>query len=269
MSRTTIAGVALVALAPVAALTAPAASADGASPTDARRAASYKVIAKVNKTVVIAKEDTVKVRGRVKPRAAGQKVILQQRVGDKKRWRKTDTARIKRSGRFVLKDKPSTAGEREYRVVKPATRGVRRGVSKAMDVTVYAWERLAFRRAGATSGVEVLNANIATEGYYPSLVGTTPGTAGYTEYTLGKKCTSLRATYALDDRSATGTTGSVTVSTDGTARAAFPLSVGTIEADHEMDVTDVFRLRFDMTSTGNATAGAYPAVGLPEVLCTR
>ncbi len=85
------------------ALTAPAAQ---AAP------AKYKVTAKANTEIVIVKEDTVKIRGRVTPKAAGQKVVLQQRVGNKKSWKVTASAKVKGNGTYVLKDKPTTPGSR-------------------------------------------------------------------------------------------------------------------------------------------------------------
>ena len=83
-----------------------------ATPTYAApaKADAYTVSAKINKTVAIGKETTLKVRGRVTPKAARQKVVLQQRVGNKKKWKATGTAKIKKNGTYVLKDVPSTPG---------------------------------------------------------------------------------------------------------------------------------------------------------------
>lgn len=280
MQRSRVAAAALVALAPVAALTtitttgAPATAGPATSAAD--RAPTWSVIARINTSEVVADEDTVRVSGKVKPRAAGQVVILQQRVGSKVTWKKTGTARIKRTGAYVVKDKPSTPGARQYRVVKPASNGLRTGVSKALDVTVYAWEKLGSRPSGAASDVASTEANIGAEYYYPSLVTQMTNQypappvlhpTGYIEYTLAKKCTSLKATYGLDDKSASGSTGSIAISTDGSARDSVTLGVGSIYPDRVLDVTDVFRIRFDFTQS--VSPAAYPAVGLPMVLCTR
>ena len=77
MNRTTawaaLAGLAASSLA----LTAPAV----ASPEQAsKKAGTYAVSASVNKTTAIGKETVLKIRGRVSPKAAGEKVVLQQRV---------------------------------------------------------------------------------------------------------------------------------------------------------------------------------------------
>lgn len=270
MSRTSIAAAALIALAPVAALAAPATATASTDAPHARKAAAYKVTADVNKTEIIAGDDVVKVKGRVKPRALLKgkrgKVVLEQRLEGKKTWAKTDKAKVKKNGKFVLKDKPSRAGEREYRVVKPAAKGIKKGVSKTMTVTVWAWKTLGYLPAGAREAVTINSGNIATEHYYPVIQSETAGTPGFIEYTLGKKCTTLRGTYALLDSSASGSTGNITVSTDGTVRSTHDLAVGSIAPDQEISVSDVFRLRFDMTSSA-APAAAIPAVADAEVLC--
>ncbi|QBX54430.1 DUF4369 domain-containing protein [Nocardioides seonyuensis] len=268
MSRTSIAAVALIALAPVAALATPATAVASADAPHARKAAAkFKVIAKVNMTEAVAGEDKIKVKGRVKPNARGEKIVLQQRLDGNKKWAKTDTAKIKKNGTFVLKDKPSRGGEREYRVLKPGDDGIKKGYSKPMSVTVWAWEKLGYMPSGAKNAVTVNSGYIATEYYYPTIQTETAGTPGFIEYTLGKKCTTLRGTYALLDTSATGSTGTIAVSTDGAVRSTYNLAVGTIAADEELSVTDVFRLRFDFASSA-APAAAIPAIADAEVLCS-
>ena len=100
------------------------------APTQAAPARAYKVTAKANLDVAVAKEDTVKLRGRVTPKAAGEKVVLQQRVGNKKKWTVSGNAKIKANGTYVLKDKPSTPGARAYPGLKPGTRSSQKGYSK-------------------------------------------------------------------------------------------------------------------------------------------
>ncbi|RYC13283.1 hypothetical protein [Nocardioides zhouii] len=256
---TALAATAAVAASSIA-LTAPVAQ---AAPAKAR---AYSVSATANIEVAVAKEDTVKVRGRVTPKAAGQKVTLQQRVGNKKRWVSTGTAKIKANGTYKLTDKPSTPGSREYRVVKPASNGFAKGTSPSVEVEVYRWEKLGYRTFAGT-GFASNGATIGTEYFTASLSTVTPGTAATAEFTLGRKCTALRATYALTDSSLSGSSGAVTVSADGKTLATHPLAVGTIVADEELDLTGVFRLKLDASTT--ATPAATAAVATPEVLCTR
>jgi len=255
---------ALVATATLAASTLALAAPTSAAPA---KATAYKVTAKINKTVAIGKETKLKVTGKVAPKAAGQKVTLQQRVGNKKSWKATGTAKIKANGTYVLKDTPSTPGKREYRVVKPASNGFAKGISKSLAVEVYSWSKLGYRSPGPVTNLNVTGATIATDYYSPSLVSNVSGTASAIEYTLGRKCLSLRASYALTDQSATGSTGSVLVTTDGDVRANHALTVGTVVADEVIDLEGVYRVKFDLTST--ATPAAVTAVAEPEVLCTR
>ena len=232
------------------------------------KADAWTVTAKINETVAIGKETTLKVRGRVIPKAAGQKVVLQQRVGNKKSWKATDTAKIKSNGTYLLKDDPSTPGKRAYRVLKPASNGFAKGFSPTLDVEVYAWQKLAFRAAGPTTNMLVgSGALIATDYYGASLVSDLSGAPSSIEYTLGRKCLELRATYALTDSSASGSSGVVVVSTDGAIRASHALSVGTVVADSVIDDEDAFRIKLDLSTS--ATPAAVAAIATPEVLCTR
>ena len=240
-----------------------------ATPTQAApaKAQAYQVTAKANTEIAVAKEDTVKVKGRVTPKAAGEKVVLQQRVGKKKTWRATGEAKIKKNGTYVLKDTPSTQGPREYRVLKPASKGLAKGFSKALAVEVYKWEKLVYRPSGPAVNVAPAGVLIGAEYFGQSLATTVAGTPSSVEYTLGRNCTDLRATYALTDSSATGSSGAVTVSADGAVLATHPLAVGTVITDEVLDVSDVFRLKVDLSTS--ATPAAIAAVATPEVLCTR
>jgi hypothetical protein len=260
--------IAALALATAVAVAAPAAAAPVGHAARADSAGAYAVTAKINKTVAIGKETTLKVRGRVTPKAAGEQVVLQQRVGSKRTWRETGTAKIKKDGTYLLKDDPSTPGQRAYRVLKPASDGLAKGFSKTLAVEVYAWQKLGYRPAGPMTNLLIgTGAVIATDYFAASLVTDVAGRASSVEYTLGRKCLDLRATYALTDEAASGSSGTVTLTADGSVLATHPLTVGTIVADEVLDVTDVYRIRFDLTTS--ATPAAVAAVATPEVLCTR
>ncbi|NYE35259.1 hypothetical protein F4692_000363 [Nocardioides cavernae] len=256
----------ITALAAAAALTAGSLALVAPATAAPAKAKTYTVTAKANIEVAVAKEDTVKVRGRVTPKAAGEKVVLQQRVGNKKKWTVTGSAKVKKNGTYVLTDKPSTPGSREYRVLKPASKGIKKGFSKSVGVEVYRWEKLAYRTPVATNFAPA-GITVGTEYYGASLATTTAGTPSTIEYTLGRKCTSMRATFALTDASESGSSGAVTVSADGSTLASHSLSVGTIVADELFDLTGAFRIKIDATTS--ATPAATVGVGTPEVLCTR
>lgn len=238
---------------------APAPSAQLAKPT-------WKVSADLKAPTVVVGEDAVVVRGRVRPNAAGQRIVLQQRLEKQTSWRKSGAARIKRNGSFKLTDKPSEGGLREYRVVKPGTDGRKKGISRTLSVTVYAWQNLTSGFAGPSAGTYAIPSSIGTRYYPSSLQLATAGTPGYAEYTLGRLCTSLEATYALSDSSETGSTGTVQVTTDGTVRSTTNLVVGTV-AEAVLDLKGVYRLRLDLASS--AEPKGYTAVGTPRVLCAR
>jgi hypothetical protein len=238
-----------------------------ATDTTERRAAAYTVTAKVNKDVVTVGEDVVKVRGKVRPRAAGTKVVLQQRLDGKKKWAATDKGKVRRNGTFLLKDRPSVSGTREYRVLKPASRGIRKGTSDVLAVEVYEWRRLGADRAGASANVVLLSsASIGTRSYPLSINILEAGKPTFVEYTLGRNCTDLRTTYALDDSSETGATGAVKLVVDGVTKVDQGLVVGQV-VESTTDLTDAFRLRYELTS--NASPVSRPVVATPEVRCTK
>ncbi|MBA3783002.1 MAG: hypothetical protein H0X12_14275, partial [Nocardioides sp.] len=222
------------------------APATGAEAKAAR--ATWKVTASVNANKIVAGEGKVVVRGRVKPSAAGQKVVLEQRLEKQKRWAKSGTTRVKKNGSYKVTDNPEEGGVREYRVAKPGTDGRAKGYSKTMEVTVYAWQDLTTSFTGPRSEAIVSWATIGTKDYSSSIVQSTPGTPGYAEFTIGRLCTSLEATYALTDASETGSTGGVQVIADGATRYSALLGVGTI-TDPAIDLTDVYRLRFNLDSS--------------------
>lgn len=262
----TWAAVSAVALSPLA-LAATTVQAQAAPTTISAKAGAYSVSAKASTKIAVAKEDKVKVTGRVSPKAAGQKVVLQQRVGNKKSWKQTGTARIKKTGQYVLKDGPTTPGTRQYRVVKPASAGIRSGTSRSLTVVVYGWEKLGRRAAGPNTNVTLAPAIIATDYYGHSLVTAVAGTPASIEYTLGRKCVELKSSYALTDAAESGSSGAITVSTDGNVRATHSLAVGTVVADQVTDISGAFRLKFDLATS--VTPAAVAAVAQPEVLCTR
>ena len=206
----------ITAAAVIASPTALAATTAHAAPDSARKPAAYTVTAKANKQVVTVGEDVVKVRGKVTPRAAGDKVVLQQRLDGRKKWSVSGEVKIKRNGTFVATDKPSVPGTRQYRVVKPASDGVKKGTSAIVDVQVYAWQKLAQRARGANENIAVSStALIGTRVYPYSFQPFTRGAPSFVEYTLGRLCTGLRTTYALSDSSATGASARITLAVDG------------------------------------------------------
>ena len=110
-------------------------------------------------------------------------------------------------------------------------------------------------------------ATIATEPFGTSIVTAKPGTPSSIEYTLGKKCLKLRSSYALTDSTATGGTGTVALKVDGKVAFASGLVLGQLIEDHEVNITDAFRISYELVSS--AAPDAYAAAASPEVLCTK
>ncbi|WP_457205196.1 hypothetical protein [Nocardioides sp. P5_C9_2] len=259
---TTLATAAAVIAGPLAMTATTAQAAD----TTERRAAAYTVKARANKDVVTVGEDVVKVRGKVTPRAAGAKVVLQQRLEGKKKWAVSSKGKVKRNGTYLLTDQPSVPGTREYRVLKPSGKGIGKGTSKVLPVEVYRWEPLARRSPGAVENARgFATVTVGTKTYYPSLAITTPGTPAYIEFTLGRLCTDLRATYALEDASASGSSGAVRLLVDGATKVDQGLVVGQV-VESTTDLTGAFRLRYELDSS--AAPSGRTTVASPEVLCT-
>ena len=154
-----------------------------------------------------------------------------------------------------------------YRVVKPRSKGINRGVSKKLSVQVYRWEPLVFRTTGPLENIDATSVQIGAKYYSRSLASRTAGTPASVEYTLGRTCTTMRSTYALTDASATGSSGAVTVLADGEVLASHSLAIGTIVADEELDLTGVFRIKLVLDTSAEPAAQA--ALASPEVLCTR
>ena len=154
-----------------------------------------------------------------------------------------------------------------YRVVKPRSKGINRGVSKKLSVQVYRWEPLVFRTTGPLENIDATSVQIGAKYYSRSLASRTAGAPASVEYTLGRKCTTMRSTYALTDASATGSSGAVTVLADGEVLASHSLAIGTIVADEELDLTGVFRIKLVLDTSAEPAAQA--ALASPEVLCTR
>ena len=82
-------------------------------------------------------------------------------------------------------------------------------------------------------------------------MATNPSAPGYVEYTLGRLCTDLRTTYALDDSSESGSTGAVKLLVDGVTKVDQGLVVGQV-VESTTDLTDAFRLRYELTSSRHA-----------------
>lgn len=201
------------------------------------------------------------------PRAAGNKVLLQQRPGGRKPWSVSTRARIKRNGTYRLTDKPSVLGTHQYRVVKPRSGGVRRGTSRVLEVRVYAWQKLAQRPRGTFENIAVSStAVIGNQPYAFSFQPFTRGAPSYVEYPLGGLCTGLRTKYTMHDSAAPGSSSRITLALDGVTKVDQVLVKGQV-VESTTDLTGALQLRYDLFSS--ADPASYPVVVIPEVRCTK
>jgi hypothetical protein len=256
-------------LAAVTLVAGPLALASGAAAPDSPRPAkAYSVTAKVNtQDVTLGEGVVVKVSGKVTPRAAGKRVFLEQRRPGSTSWVVSSRATIKRKGTYLLTDEPSALGTLRYRVVKLRSGGVRKGTSATLEVRTYAWQKLAQRPRGAYENIAVSStAVIGGQPYAYSFQPFTRGAPSYVEYPLKGRCTDLRATYAMHDSSAAGSSSRITLAVDGVAKDDQVLTVGQVVAS-TTDLTGASVLRYDLYST--AAPASYPVVVAPEALCTK
>lgn len=239
-----------------------------AAPDDVRKPAAYTVTAKVNTQEMDLGEGVVKIRGKVKPRAAGKKVYLEQRGAGRKKWTVTTKASIRPNGTYLFLDVPEVYGTHQYRVVKLRSNGLRRGTSPVVAVRVYEWQKLAQRPRGAFENIAVSStALVDGQPYAFSFQPFTRGAPSYVEYPLRGLCTDLRATYAMHDSAAAGSSSRITLALDGVTKVDQTIVKGQVVVGSDIDLTGALTLRYDLFS--NVEPVSYPAVLVPEVRCTR
>lgn len=240
-----------------------------AVPDDARKPAAYTVTAKVDtQDVTLGEGEVVKIGGKVRPRAAGKRVVLEQRRKGTGKWSIGGRQQVRGNGTFAFTVEPTVVGTQQYRVRKPASDGVKAGVSPVVEVRVYAWQKLAKRPRGVNENIAVSStALIGTQSYPYSIQPVTRGAPSYVEYPLRGLCTSLRTTYALAGSPVAGSSGRITLALDGVVKVDQALTLGQV-VPLTTDLTDASVLRYELFSDPNPTSNK-PAVATPEVLCTK
>ena len=262
-------GVASLAAVLVAGLVTPT-TATGA-PSE-RRAAAFKPTLKADSAQVVAGRRLV-LSGKVKPARPGETVVLQKRVGDKKKWVVEARLRMSRTGSFTYRDKPNAPGVRHYRVVVPKVGRVKAGVSKQVKVTVYRWQRLEWkdRRTAEATYYGTKNLTIDGKKFDYALSGSTYYNEGFIDWNLGRECLKVRARYGNGDDSDDLAVAHISMDADG--ESIYTKSFALTESEQRtLDIAGVFRLGFHWTSTNpegtpQDQGGAAAAFVEPEVLC--
>jgi hypothetical protein len=244
-----------------------ATSAAHSTPDRASKPAAYTVTATATPQELTLGEGTVKIRGKVKPRAAGRKIVLEHKVRPARRWSVAAKGTIRRNGTYLLTHEPSAFGTQQYRVVKRRSGGVRKGTSPVVEVRVYTWQKLAQRPRGAFENIAVSSTAVIGGQPYPfSFQPFTRGATSYVEYPLNGLCTGLRTTYGMHDSAAEGSSSRITLAVDGVTKVDQALVKGQVVAS-TTDLTGAVLLRYDLFS--NADPASYPVVAVPEVRCTK
>lgn len=224
------------------------------------------------KLSIITLGDTVWFTGHVNKSAAGHLVRLYGRRTSDQPWHYTRNALVRRDGSYATFDKPALNHERQYRVVLPATKKHRRGVSPTVTVDVYKWTSLTTLAAVNQVDFDPV-ASVAMDGTtYPSSLEAQvyhyegAPTSQTVEFNLGHACTAFRGTFGLSDDSVSGSQATLTASADGTPWLSQSFSVGQTVANSVTWDTPPLKLHFDSVSTVDGVDG-QGAVGTPEVLC--
>jgi hypothetical protein len=198
-------------------------------------------------------------------------VVLQQRVAGSSRWKRTDRGATTKGGKFYLLDMPSTPGVRYYRVVKPASHGLRTGTSKPMRVVVldYEWSSLLGRHV-ALHNVSTTPVDVAGTPLDGRLTLVDPSQPAYADFDLGGRCELLEIGTGMAKTSAPGSVGWAKLRQDvveGVTEVYDSEDSGggapTIYSG--LSVADAGRIRIDLGATP-APAG-YPSVFKLRAFC--
>jgi hypothetical protein len=210
---------------------------------------------------------TVSFSGKVTPggRAAGLKVVLQEKVG--KRWKGQDTDRLSARGRYHLSDKPTVNTSRQYRVVMPATASHAKGISPKVKVDVYDWSKLYDHELVNEDGLQRRDPVDLNGVSYPKSIAAFWTGQTSVEFNVNHLCIALKGTFGIDDRSQTGAQSTVSALADGTQVYTHTFAVGE-KAVQRIALDSPLKLKFTALSTVTGVNG-FGAIGTPQILCTR
>lgn len=212
--------------------------------------------------------------GKVAKSAAGKLVLLQERPNADATWKYQRNAVVHRDGHYRTYDKPTVNKPRMYRVVMPATKHHKRGVSESVIVDVYKWTSLTTLPAVNEVDFDP-TASVSMNGVsYPSSLEahvyhySGAPTAQAVEFNLDHRCTQFRGTFGLSDDSVTGSQATVTATADGTPWFNHTYALGQSDPNAFTFGTPPLKIRFDSVSVVDGLDG-LGAVGSPEVLCEQ
>jgi hypothetical protein len=241
-------------------------AATGAAADDAPTV-QYKVTLKLSAKDAVAKQDKILLTGQVFPRPPkDSSVVVQVKYENDKLWKPIGRAGVKNDGTYSFTEKPGTRLDRVYRVVKKTDERATAAKSRERALHVTKWEWLT--RMVPSAGEHFLSAAVLPingDDYAHTLYGDRNTTTGFTEFTLGRNCSTLEVTLGLSDRTETGGRATLQVTGDGIVAYNRTFDLGQSELK-SFDVSNVYRARFDFAQIAN-TPVTEPALGSARVLC--
>jgi hypothetical protein len=212
--------------------------------------------------------------GKVNRSAAGKLVVLQERHKAGATWKDQANALVHGNGHYQVSDRPSVNNRRSYRVVMPATKRHKKGVSKSVAVDVYQWTSLS--TLPSVNGVlfdSVPSVSMNGETYPNSLEADVEHYLGApttesVEFNLNHRCTRFRGTFGLSDDSVDAGQATVTAIADGTPWFNQTFGLGESTLNEITFTTAPLKLRFESSSV-IADSDGRGAVGTPEVYCEQ
>jgi hypothetical protein len=243
-----------------------------AVPSDAHSARpTWHVTIKTGKSQVSVGKK-IHFKGKVAKSAAGKLVVLQEKIAPRNRWKDQRNALVHADGHYATYDVPTVNRVRKYRVVMPATKHHKRGVSPAVRVVVYKWQDLtSLPEVNADHLYEDSSIKMNGKSFPASLeayMWDGSPTTQSVEYNLDHQCRKFRGYFGISDDSEAGGQASVTASADGTSWYSHTFALGEYAHDAVTWKTAPLKVRFD-TASLNAGVNGLGAIGTPEVYCTQ
>jgi len=242
-------------------------------PAQAAHRPPWHVTVHAKRTTVTLGQKVV-LTGHVNRSAAGKLVILQERHKAGAKWKAQGNALVHRDGDYKVSDRPTVNNRRSYRVVLPATKRHKKGVSRRVVVDVFKWTSLTTLPAvNQVDFDDVASVSFNAVDYPSSLEayvehGDGAPTTQAVEFNLDHQCTKFRGTFGLSDDSVSGGQADVTAAADGTQWFSQRFGVGESSPSSVTFATAPLKVRFTSSSV-IADADGRGAVGKPEVYCSQ
>jgi hypothetical protein len=238
--------------------------------TAAHAKATWLVTVQASRTTVNVGQK-VTFTGSVKPggKAAGLKVVLQERFKPGAKWQDQSKDKVNGKGRYTLSDKPSANTQHAYRVVMPAAGKHSKGVSRTIKVTVYDWVALSTLPNVNQDGLYFGSVDINGKTYDDSVRSDRADRTASVEVNLGHKCDAMRSTFGLADYSTTGGQAEVGVLSDGTSVYD---KVFDLEQTEQKTISLETPLKLKLTATDtnvDPDINGFGAFGDAQAHCTK